>query len=160
MNLTQTQLNAKEAYLNNQLEQMLALYEKTNTSERKAIIRHVDGFLSVCSREEKIFWLKFRRKLERINESGILFSLGNAVYTTVGAYQALQESNQKVEDLINMHQQGNWGIVSEDDWMENDFSIKNGFRILSAYLTLRGVKIWIITEADRSSTTILLPSEY
>lgn len=160
MNLTQTQINAKQAYLNNQLEQMIARYENASKDERKAIIRHIDGFLSICSGEEKNFWLKFRRKLERINETGILFSLGTAVYTTVGAYQALEKSNQKVEDFITMHQQGNWGIVSEDDWKENDFSVKNGFRILSAYKTLRGVKIWIITEADRSSTTILLPSEY
>ncbi len=58
------------------------------------------------------------------------------------------------------HQKGEWGIICEDDKKENELSVKEGFRILSAYKTNRDVKIWVITEADRNSTTILLPSEY
>jgi len=50
--------------------------------------------------------------------------------------------------------------VGQQDWRENDLSIKEGFRILSAYSTAKGQKFWIITEANRSSTTILLPEEY
>ncbi len=53
-----------------------------------------------------------------------------------------------------------WGIVCEDDRRENEFSVKEGFRVLSAYKTEKGEKIWIITEADRNSTSLLLPSEY
>ena len=53
-----------------------------------------------------------------------------------------------------------WGEVSEEDVQENEFSLKEGFRLLSAYRTGKGQKLWIITEADRSATTILLPSEY
>ena len=158
-NLTQTQIDAKEAYLSRQQEQMLALYEKADTSERKAIIKQIDSFLSVVSKEQKIFWLKFRRKLETLNESKILFSLGN-VYMTIGAREALEEANQQPFEFLIRHQQGDWGIVEKDDWQENDFSVKAGFRILSAYKTAKDVKIWCITEADRSATTILLPSEY
>jgi len=50
--------------------------------------------------------------------------------------------------------------ISEDDAQQNELSLREGFRLLSAYRALKGQKIWIITEADRSATTILLPSEY
>ncbi len=53
-----------------------------------------------------------------------------------------------------------WGYVCEDDKKENDLSVKEGFRILSAYRTARDVKLWVITEADRNSTTLILPEEY
>jgi hypothetical protein len=50
--------------------------------------------------------------------------------------------------------------VDEHDWQENEFSLREGFRLLSAYHTEAGVKFWVITEADRSTTTVLLPDEY
>jgi hypothetical protein len=159
MNLTQPQKEAKEAYLNNQMEQMLAQYEKADTNERKAIIGHIDSFLSICNKDEKAFWLKFRQKLERLNEKAILFPLGQ-VFLTIGAKEALEDSGQNAFEFLQLHQQGIWGIVCEEDAKENDFSVKNGFRILSAYKTQNDVKIWLITEADRSLTTCLLPSEY
>jgi len=53
-----------------------------------------------------------------------------------------------------------WGELSDEDIVENDVSLKEGFRLLSSYRTGKGQQIWIITEADRSATTILLPSEY
>ncbi|MFN2392292.1 MAG: hypothetical protein ABR566_10030 [Pyrinomonadaceae bacterium] len=158
-NLTQTQQDAKQAYLNYQSEQMLALYEKADANERKAIIKQIDSFLSVISKDEKLFWLKFRRKLETLNEKAILFSLGQ-VLLTLGAREALEESNQTANEFLAKHQKGDWGIVCQDDKKENDFSVKEGFRILSAYRTARDVRLWVITEADRSSTTVLLPSEY
>ncbi|HEY0460636.1 MAG TPA: hypothetical protein VGC97_15975 [Pyrinomonadaceae bacterium] len=158
-NLTEKQRNAKEAYLNNQTEQMIALYEKADTSERKAIIGYVDSFLSGCNQEEKSFWLKFRQKLERLNEKAILFPLGN-IYLTVAAKEALEESGQNAFEFLSRHQTGDFGIIGKEDWQENEFSIENGFRILSAYKTKNDVKIWLISEADRSSTTCLLPSEY
>ncbi len=158
-NLTQTQQDAKAAYLHKQSEQMLALYKKADTDERKATIKQIDSFLSVISRDEKLFWLKFRRKLEILNESAVLFPLGE-VYLTVGAKEALEESNQLSNEFLAKHQKGDWGIICEDDKKENELSVKEGFRILSAYKTDRDVKIWVITEADRSSTTVLLPDEY
>jgi len=158
-NLTQTQSDAKQAFLNRQQDEMLALYKKADKTERNAIIKQIDSFLSVVTQEQKLFWLKFRRKLERLNEDSILFSLGK-VYLTAGAKESLSESNQEPFEFLTKHQSGNWGDVCKDDKKENDLSVKEGFRILSSYRTAKDVKIWIITEADRSSTTLLLPSEY
>ena len=58
------------------------------------------------------------------------------------------------------HLTGDWGELSEADKAENELSVREGFRILSAYTMSKGVKIWVITEADRSVTTFLLPDEY
>ena len=67
-NLTQTQQDAKQAYLDSQQAQMLVTYQKADSNERSAIIRQIDSFLPVISNDEKAFWLKFRQKLERLNE--------------------------------------------------------------------------------------------
>jgi hypothetical protein len=87
------------------------------------------------------------------------FPLGQLVMTR-GAIEALAEAGQSPMEFVQRHQSGDWGEVTEDDQRENDFSITHGFRILSAYRTTRDVRIWVITEADRSATTILLPDEY
>ncbi len=88
-----------------------------------------------------------------------LFPLGQT-YATPGAIEALSEAGQGAGDLLNLHQSGDWGDLSEEDKRENDFSVERRLRIFSAYHTSKDVKIWVITEADRSATTILLPSEY
>jgi hypothetical protein len=59
-----------------------------------------------------------------------------------------------------MHQSGEWGEVGEEDRQENEVSLLKGYRLLSVYRLKDDTKIWIITEADRSVTTILLPEEY
>jgi len=160
MNLTQTQHQAKQAFLNRQQDEMLALYEKADTAERNAIIKHIDSFLEVVPNDAQTFWLKFRRKLETLNEQNkVLFPLGQ-IFLTVGAQDALEESNQLPNEFLARHQTGDWGLVCADDRRENDLSVKESFRILSTYKTSEGEKLWIITEADRSSTTILLPEEY
>lgn len=87
------------------------------------------------------------------------FPLGQLVITR-GAIEALAEAGQSPMDFVQRHQSGDWGEVPEADRRENDFSITHGFRILSAYRTTRDVRIWVLTEADRSATTILLPDEY
>ncbi len=92
------------------------------------------------------------------------FPLGS-VYITRGASAELckQEGpagDEEVREAIARHMRGDWGDVCDADWQENDFSVTNGFRILSSYRTKAGIKFWIITEADRSATTILLPEEY
>lgn len=61
---------------------------------------------------------------------------------------------------IQRHQGGDWGDVDEEDRRENDLSLKEGFRLLSVYHAKNGTKFWIITEADRSVTTVLLPEDY
>jgi len=92
-------------------------------------------------------------------QNKVLFDLGRT-FMTIGAREALEESNQNAIEFLARHQSGDWGIIGKEDWKENDFSVKVGFRILSAYEITQDEKLWIITEADRSSTTILLPSEY
>jgi len=87
------------------------------------------------------------------------FSLGRIV-ATPGALEAVQQANQNPFEFIQRHQSGDWGELCGEDKRENEFSLKNGFRLLSAYRTLHDVKVWIITEADRSVTTLLLPHEY
>ncbi len=160
MNLTQTQQQAKQAYLNRQQDEMLAIYQNAATTERRAVIKHIDSFLEVVPNDAQTFWLKFRRKLETLNESKKALFPSGEIYLTIGAREALEESNQLPNEFLARHQSGDWGIVCEDDKRENELSVKEGFRILSAYKTRLGEKIWIITESDRSSSCILLPEEY
>ena len=87
------------------------------------------------------------------------FALGQIV-STPGALEALDAANQTPIEFLARHSGGDWGTVGAADAAENELSVKEGFRILSAYALKTGVHIWIITEADRSSTCILLPSEY
>ena len=88
-----------------------------------------------------------------------LFALGQTLITP-GAQEAIREAGQLPLEFLLKHQAGDWGEVCEEDKRENELSLKEGFRLLSAYYTKAGVKIWLITEWDRSATTILLPSEY
>jgi hypothetical protein len=61
---------------------------------------------------------------------------------------------------LDRHASGDWGELEPTDVAENQYSIAHGFRLLSSYQTNAGEKLWIITEADRSATTLLLPEEY
>ncbi len=87
------------------------------------------------------------------------FSLG-AIYTTPSALQAIVEASQELFEFLVRHQTGDWGELSEEDRKENEFSLTRRLRLFSVYYTAKNVKIWVITEADRSITTILLPEEY
>ena len=89
----------------------------------------------------------------------MLFPLGRIV-ATPGALQALEAAGQQPAKFLDRHASGDWGELDDEDKRENEFSVHNGLRILSAYTTSGGDKLWIITEADRSATTILLPEEY
>ncbi len=82
------------------------------------------------------------------------------VVATPEALDALVDSGQSPDVLLHRHSQGDWGDVCADDWESNDMAYEQGDRILSSYKTVKGIKIWIITEWDRSATTILLPGEY
>ena len=88
-----------------------------------------------------------------------LFALGRLVATR-GALQLLTLAQQTPLEFLARHSRGDWGECCADDATENDFSVKAGFRIFSVYRTCNGEKLWVITEADRSVTTLLLPSEY
>lgn len=88
-----------------------------------------------------------------------LFRLGQIVGTP-GALDALAAAEQQPLELLARHVTGDWGEVPEEDKEANDKAVEQGFRILSAYQLRTGVKVWLITEWDRSVTTILKPSEY
>jgi hypothetical protein len=92
------------------------------------------------------------------------FPLGRLA-ATPGALEAMEASGQTAEFFLARHASGDYGEVSEEDRQLNDEALIHGDRILSAYLTLKGVKLWVITEAaddngQRAATTLLLPSEY
>lgn len=85
------------------------------------------------------------------------FKLGQTVITP-GARDKLDPED--VLRSLQRHARGDWGDCGSDDWQENEYSLDKHLRLFSVYHDRRGTKFWIITEADRSSTAILLPSEY
>ena len=87
------------------------------------------------------------------------FRLGTLV-STPDALAALTEAGQSPMHFICRHLQGDWGDCDEHDRQANEDAMKNGDRLFSVYRTSKGIKIWVITEADRSSTCVLLPEEY
>jgi len=87
-----------------------------------------------------------------------LFSLGRLLATPM-AREELAELNYSPLDLIRRHMSGDWSEMALEDQESNREAITEGSRIFSAY-TIQDTKFWVITEADRRSTTILLPSEY
>jgi hypothetical protein len=87
------------------------------------------------------------------------FSLGRIVGTP-GALAALAEVGKNPAEFLRRHINGDWGDLDEEDRRANEQSLLDDSRILSAYKLSTGERLWIITEADRSSTTVLLPSEY
>ena len=87
------------------------------------------------------------------------FELGRTVITP-GANEALEIAGHTAIEFLRRHASGDWGELSDDDIKENELSLEQGFRLFSRYQTSKGERFWIITEADRSATTILLPIEY
>src|SRR5882672_8472009 len=87
------------------------------------------------------------------------FPLGH-LYATPGVIQAVVTAGDNVFPYLTRHARGDWGEVNEYDWRANDAALRSGTRLLSAYRLRDSTRIWIVTEADRSGTTILLPDEY
>ena len=91
------------------------------------------------------------------HSGGIKFSPGEIVATT----NAMNEiSGDDIARGLSRHLSGDWGELCPEDWKLNDEALEVGNRLLSAYTAANGVKFWIITEWDRSATTILLPDDY
>ena len=88
-----------------------------------------------------------------------LFPLGRVV-ATVGALATLVDAGHNPREFIERHVGGDWGDLGPDDKEANQRALEHGLRIFSAYRASDGIKIWVITEADRSSTCLLLPEEY
>jgi hypothetical protein len=87
------------------------------------------------------------------------FPLGRVV-ATPGALEAMSASGQTPDFFLARHQAGDWGEVGAEDRQLNEQALKDHDRLLSVYRTLRGSRLYVITEADRSCTTCLLTSEY
>jgi hypothetical protein len=87
------------------------------------------------------------------------FPLG-MICATPGAKAALKEAGQQASEFLHRHARGDWGELDHEDWAANDEALKNGTRLLSAFTLKSNERIWVITEADRSVTTILRPDEY
>jgi hypothetical protein len=88
-----------------------------------------------------------------------MFALGQVV-ATPGAMNAVSDLGISPLDLIHRHVTGDWGDLGTVDQQQNLLAIRSGLRVFSSYKLSASTKIWIITEADRSSTTLLLPDEY
>ena len=88
------------------------------------------------------------------------FVLGRIV-ATPAALDALMRNGDSAHELLTRHAAGDWGELCEVDKQANDADVSNGGRLLSAYVLRDGrTKVWVITEADRSSTCLLMPEEY
>jgi D-serine deaminase-like pyridoxal phosphate-dependent protein len=88
-----------------------------------------------------------------------LFSPGQIV-ATPGALALLEKAHKSPAEFLLRHLKGDWGELCQEDKTENELSLKHGFRLLSSYPITDTDNLWIITEADRSMTTLLLPVEY
>jgi hypothetical protein len=88
-----------------------------------------------------------------------LFNLGQVV-ATPGALAALEEAGQSPIEFLQRHQTGDWSEMVKEDQEENQRAIEQGFRVFSSYKLSTGQKLWVITEWNRSVTTLLLPLEY
>ena len=92
------------------------------------------------------------------------FSPGKLI-ATPNALEELAYSGQTQDFFLGKHVRGDWGDIGAEDWQANEQALVDGGRLLSTYKTLKGVKLWIITDAEdddghRAATTILLPDEY
>src|SRR5580765_3990652 len=87
------------------------------------------------------------------------FPLGRIV-ATPGALEALHRAGQSPSDFLSRHVRGDYGEISEEDRLENELALQQSFRLLSVYTTQAGDSLWVITESDRSVTTLLLPQDY
>ena len=88
-----------------------------------------------------------------------LFPIG-LVVATPGALDVLQRSGESPASFLTRHVTGDWGDLCEDDRAANEEALRVVARLLSSYRTVRGDLLWVITEADRSSTCLLTPAEY
>jgi len=88
-----------------------------------------------------------------------LFSLGQVV-ATPGALAALEKAGQERQEYLTRRVHGDWGDLCEEECKENEYSLERGFQLLSSFRTTAGDCIWVVTEAHRSTTTLLLPEEF
>lgn len=101
-----------------------------------------------------------QEKTETVHERNTeLFPLGQVV-ATPGALAVLTQAGEEANALLDRHARGDWGEVDQHDRNANNQALRRRERLVSAYTLKDGTKLWVITEADRSVTTLLLPEEY
>jgi len=93
----------------------------------------------------------------RNDEPQTKFPFGQLVATPNALTQI---PNDEILNALSRHLRGDWGTLDSHDWNTNERALKNGGRLFSAYQSIQNVKFWIITEANRSVTTVLLPEDY
>lgn len=138
------------------------LLSTTEEADIRTVIEYLaderEDFLNQCPEERPRHIYSAVLRLRHL-VSRPLFSLGKTV-STPAAIEALTDAKQQAWEFLHRHEYGDWGDVCADDWQENELSLQEGFRLLSSYQTTNGTRLWVITEADRSVTTILLSEEY
>ena len=96
----------------------------------------------------------------RVSDKGARLFCSGQIVATPGALAALEEANQTAQEFLSRHLQGDWGDLCDDDKTANQEALEQGLRLLSSYTTGHHQKLWVVTEADRSATTLLLPEDY
>ena len=94
-----------------------------------------------------------------VHRAGPRFKLGR-ILATPCALEVIADARISIVDLLIRHMSGDWGDLPDSDREQNDAAITTGQRILSNYPLPGGRMVWLITEADRCTTTFLLPAEY
>ncbi|MGS1033509.1 hypothetical protein [Burkholderia glumae] len=104
-------------------------------------------------------YLEYVVNLPSIHHTGPRFKLGR-IFTTPAALAACATAHVSMSDLLLRHVRGDWGNLSEPDRQQNEHALEAGLALLSSYALPDGATIWVITEWDRSITTLLTPSDY
>lgn len=136
----------KEDNMNNKGETIGETIYETRSNKMIFNLLTPQGFLSLSDYEE-----------EKPVKSNLPLPLGRTVITA-NAKNILTDSD--IENALNRHQSGDWGELCEEDKQVNEEALKDGDRILSVYISSGGKRFWVITEADRLCTTVLMPEDY
>jgi hypothetical protein len=129
------------------------------TISRSLKKRHPALYCAGVERLPSLLIIKGFSMNQPATSNGLLFPLGDLV-ATPGALSALEKNGIVPMRLIARHMRGDWGDVPHEDAAANTDAVRIGARLLSSYALPDHARIWIITEADRSSTTLILPDEY
>lgn len=136
----------KEDNMNNKGETIGETIYETRSNKMIFNLLTPQGFLSLSDYEE-----------EKPVKSNLPLPLGRTVITA-NAKNILADSD--IENALNRHQSGDWGELCQEDKQVNEDALNDGDRILSVYISSGGKRFWVITEADRSCTTVLMPEDY
>jgi hypothetical protein len=123
----------------------------------QVIERLIASLMKEQPTEEELQAFEALRYERKARQGEALFHPGR-LFCTSGAMDSL--TPEEMMRAFARHLNGDWGEVCREDWLENERSLKQGFRLFSVYNAANGTRFWVITEADRSVTTVLLPSEY